>query len=165
MEIEYKFPQQFVYSVPLKFLSLNTATNCMLTVTTNFTMHIPYEIKLGHIADFKVEYRFYSKAEGGRETIPFQGYRSDFWYEHVGNVTNSIFMIWPEFENEIGEVIIESEILNAGVARMWVINPQRRNYHKDKIKLGMTGYFMEASRKVAECKVIEILGLHDNPVT
>ena len=34
-KIEYDFPQQFVYSLHLKFLSLNTATNCINTVSGN----------------------------------------------------------------------------------------------------------------------------------
>jgi hypothetical protein len=33
----------------------------------------------------------------------------------------------------------------------------------DKIKVGLTGYFMEGSRRIAKCKVIEILGLTKNP--
>ncbi len=45
--------------------------------------HIPYKQRLGHLEDFKVKYRVYSKDEGGRESLPFQGIRSDFWYEHI----------------------------------------------------------------------------------
>lgn len=129
-------------------------------------MHTAYDNRLGHIADFKVEYHFYSENEGGRKTIPHQGYRSDFWYEHPEHSgTNQIFMIWPEFENEKGEVILDedSTVSKNGTARMWVIMPERRQYHLDKINLGMTGYFMEGSRRVAICKVTEILGLTSNP--
>ncbi len=38
-------------------------------------MHQPYEKRRGHPADFKVRYRFYTSQEGGRKSIPYQGYR------------------------------------------------------------------------------------------
>jgi hypothetical protein len=129
--------------------------------------HIPYEQKLNHKADFRVSYRFYSEKEGGRKTIPFQGYRSDFWYVHPENTNaNQLFMIWPEFENTSKEILLDnsSSVPESGTARMWIINPQMRSYHLDKITCGVKGYFMEGARKVGECEVIEILGLADNPM-
>jgi hypothetical protein len=113
-----------------------------------------------------VRYRFYTKDEGGRERMPYQGYRSDFWYEHEAHAKNSVFMIWPEFENENGEVILDSSlpINSAGTARMLIINAETRSYHLGKITTGMTGYFMEGNRRVAKCEVIEILDLHINPI-
>lgn len=126
---------------------------------------IPYERTLNHKADFRVHYRFYLENEGGRKMLPFQGYRSDFWYEHPTHLnTNQIFMIWPEFENLHQEVILESNssVPLSGTARMWIIIPERRLYHLDKITVGIKGYFMEGGRKVGECEVIEILGLAEN---
>jgi len=122
-------------------------------------MHIPYENKLGHPADFKVRYRFYSSAEGGRQSLPHQGYRSDFWYDHdEHNGTNQLFMIWPEFVNENGVIILDDQlsVQSSGIANMWIINTENRIYHSSKIKVGMTGYFMEGTRRVAECEVIEV---------
>lgn len=132
----------------------------------NEMAHIPYEQKLNHKADFRVRYRFYSENEGGRKKIPFQGYRSDFWYEHPDNsVVNQIFMIWPEFENTNQEVILDSSsVSESGTALMWIINIKMRSYHLDKIAIGIKGYFMEGARRVAECEVIEILGLLENPI-
>ena len=62
--------------------------------------HISYEQWLGHYEDFKVKYSFYTKEQGGRESLPLQGIHSDFWYEHSNHTINGIFMIWPEFEDE-----------------------------------------------------------------
>ena len=129
-------------------------------------MHQPYHIKTGHPSDFKVRYRFFESQEGGRKSLPFQGYRSDFWYFHQEQPNpNSIYMIWPEFEDETGDVIIDSDkpIAREGIARMWIIMPQMRLFHRNKIEPGLTGWFREASRSVAECQVIEIVGLHSNP--
>ena len=39
---------------------------------------VPYEQRLGHPEDFKVKYRFYTKEQGGRASLPLQGIRSDF---------------------------------------------------------------------------------------
>ena len=131
-------------------------------------MHQPYSMRLKHIADFRIEYRFYSFAEGGRKYLPLQGYRSDFSYgkeddAHLGFV----FMIWPEFEDETGEIILDNTrfVSSLGAARMWIIDKERRAYHRENIKVGMIGYLMEGSRRVAECRIIEILGLMTNPIS
>jgi hypothetical protein len=48
---------------------------------------------------------------------------------------------------------------------MWIINDEKRIYHRDKIQVGMKGYFREGSRTTAVCEVIEIIGLLTNPNT
>jgi hypothetical protein len=128
-------------------------------------MHHHYEEKLKQKADFRVRYRFYTKEEGGRKTTPYQGYRSDFWYPHKGGNENSVFMIYPEFEDANGNIVLENDkaVNEQGTARMWVIMPKMREYHKPRIIKGTKGYFMEGSRKVAECEVIEIIDLLVNP--
>jgi hypothetical protein len=82
-------------------------------------MHDSYDVKLGHPADFKVRYRFLTKDEGGRSSLPYQGYRPDFWYDH-GQTNSHYFMIWPEFENLDGKVILQNDccVPINGIARM-----------------------------------------------
>ncbi len=129
-------------------------------------MHIAYEEIRGHIADFRVKYMFFIGEEGGRLGPPYQAYRSDFKYEHpLHDGHNQLFMIHPEFEDDNGEIILEDkeQVSIIGTARMWILIPERRIYHEDKILIGTKGFFMEESRKVAECEVIEILGLLTNP--
>jgi hypothetical protein len=76
-------------------------------------------------------------------------------------------MIWPEFKDSNGEVILQTNcsVPEIGTARMWIIIPERRVYHVEKIKPGLIGYFMEGTMKIGECKVIEIIGLTTNPVS
>lgn len=126
-------------------------------------MHEPYGHRLKHPEDFKVKYRFYSKSEGGRKQLPFQGLRSDFWYENENHTMKGIFMIWPEFENENGVLIESGVVLKEGIARMWIINDELRTYHQDRIGIGTKGYFMEGT-KTGECEVVEIIGLNSNPI-
>lgn len=57
------------------------------------------------ITDFKVKYKFRSFEEGGRKTPVYQGLRSDFWYHHKDSMENNVFMIWPLFEDENGDLI------------------------------------------------------------
>jgi hypothetical protein len=130
-------------------------------------MNKSYEIIKGHSADFRVKYRFYSQSEGGRKTLPWQGYRSDFYYNHPAHENPySIYMIWPEFEDLNGSLIKENIVVPfVGTARMWIIDPQYRLYHRNKICVGLQGYFMEGSRRVAECEVIEVIGLFSNPTS
>ena len=129
-------------------------------------MHIPYEQKLKHKADFRVKYRFYTKAEGGRETIPRQGIRSDFWYPHKEHKINALFMIWPEFEDKNGNIILENDrsVNIEGTARMWILVPEMRAYHQSKITVGIKGFFKEGNKSTGECEVIEILDLIKNPI-
>jgi hypothetical protein len=128
-------------------------------------MHQPYEQKFKLKADFRVRYRFYKPEEGGRQMLPYQGIRSDFWYEHPDNVENKIYIIWPEFENEKGEIILEDNkpVPESGTARMMIMVPQGRKIHKERIKIGTKGYFKEGSHSTGECQVIEILDLFNNP--
>ena len=70
-------------------------------------------------------------------------------------------MIWPEFLDESGETILENNIPvpQSGIADMWIINQKMRSYHRNKIGVGMIGYFMEGSRCVAVCTVTELISL------
>ena len=122
-------------------------------------MHKPYEASFNRPADFRVRYRFYTVEEGGRWQLPFQGIRLNFWYESQFHPKKQLFMIWPEFEDQDGLVIVEGEVLPAGTARMWIINPDWRAYHQEKIQTGTQGYFLKGNRPVAVCEVIELLGL------
>jgi hypothetical protein len=129
-------------------------------------MHQPYEQIWKRLADFKVQYRFYGPEEGGRTHLSYQGIRSDFWYEHPENIENSVYMIWPEFENEKGEIILENNkpVSASGTARMWILIPEGRKIHQQRLKVGTKGYFKEGTKSTAECEVIEILGLFENPI-
>lgn len=111
--------------------------------------------------DFRVTYRFYTFEEGGRWSPVFQGYRSDFWYDHKDNQKGMHFMIWPEFEDEKGHVIMENNIPVElhGTARMWIITDKFINHHKGKITVGTKGYFKEGLKSIAECEVIELLNI------
>lgn len=122
-----------------------------------------YEEIFGHKEDFKVKYRFYSVKEGGRYNLPFQGIRSDFWYESPDHEVNWLFMIYPEFEDENGNLIIDGAVLEEGIARMWILNNHNRPYHQKRIKLGTIGYFKEGGRSTGVCEVTEIVALHSNP--
>ncbi|WP_338869239.1 hypothetical protein WBJ53_19620 [Spirosoma sp. SC4-14] len=126
-------------------------------------MRKPYQQLFGHQEDFKVKYRFYSQEEGGRYTLPHQGIRSDFCYESADHEINWLFMIYPEFEDEQGNLIEEGEVLKEGVARMWILNAKNRAYHRSRIKIGTVGYFREGSRSTGICEVVEIIGLLQNP--
>jgi len=127
-------------------------------------MHEPYESRLKHKADFRVKYKFRSPEEGGRKTgEPYQGIRSDFSIQ--GEEPNKMYMIWPEFEDAQGNVLLYNDrsVPKSGTARMWIINEEMRPYHYDKIKVGLKAYFREGETISADCEVIEILDLKINP--
>ncbi|MEC0093157.1 hypothetical protein [Paenibacillus macquariensis] len=129
-------------------------------------MWISYEEKRNHPPDFRVRYRFLTIDEGGRNELPYQGYRSDFAIEADFNRSFiDLRIIHPEFEEENGKLILEEtiKIHNSGTARMWILFPKSRVRHRNELVIGMKGYFMEGNKKVAEAEIIEIIGLHTNP--
>lgn len=111
--------------------------------------------------DFRVKYNFYTFDEGGRQNLPYQHIRSNFWYEHPNHNTKGIFMIYPEFEDENGNIIldIDARVPKSSTARMWILSKEFRDYHRERITIGTKAYFMEGARKTAECEIIEIIGL------
>jgi hypothetical protein len=122
--------------------------------------HIPYEQTAKRPCDFIVKYKFITEEKGGRTTLPAQGYRPDFLYAE-DNAQDGLWIIWPEFLDLNGNVITDKSIrvdLN-GKAIMWIMNEHFTEKHKARIKIGQKGFFMEGSRKVAECEVIEVVGL------
>ena len=123
--------------------------------------YTPYESILNRPCDFRVKYRFFANDEGGRKTgPPAQGYRSDFMYDGDNPKTDCIYMIHPEFMDDNKNVIIDLTVHSwNGIANMWILNPNHIQYHKDRIKIGIKGFFMEGPTKTAECEVIEIVGL------
>jgi hypothetical protein len=85
-------------------------------------------------------------------------------YEGDDPAEDGIYMIWPEFEDEQGHVLLDQErhVPSTGTARMWIASPKTRIIHCSRMKPGTKGYFMEGQRRVAEAEIIEIVGLHTN---
>ncbi|WP_159473688.1 hypothetical protein [Dyadobacter sp. 3J3] len=123
--------------------------------------HKSYQEFMHREPDFRVTYRFYTLQEGGRWSPVYQGYKPNFWYFHEDNHKGLQFMIWPEFENEKGDIIMENNIPVPldGTAKMWIISPDFIDYHKGKIIIGTKGFFKEGARNIAECEVIELLNI------
>lgn len=123
--------------------------------------HISYEQVKNRECDFIVEYHFFSAEEGGRKTgNPAQGYRSDFMYSGDENV-KQLWVIWPEFLDNENNIILDKSIrvATSGKAKMWIVNGINQDLHRQKIKIGLKGFFMEGPHKVAECKVIQVVNL------
>lgn len=122
-------------------------------------MYISFSEKTNNPFDFKVKYRFYSKKEGGKLSMPRQGYRCDFAYANIDNLKNKVFMIWPEFEDDKGELIrdLNINVNSRGYARMWIVDSKlKQSIHKDVLKIGIKAFFMEGNKKVADLEVIEV---------
>jgi hypothetical protein len=109
-----------------------------------------------------VRYRFIPHAEGGRVQLPLQGYRSDLHYDGEDMDRDGIYMIWPEFLDAGGSVISDEQSLvpPEGEAFMWILLFDRmKEYHRVRATPGRHCWFMEGSRKVAEARIIEQIGL------
>jgi hypothetical protein len=118
-----------------------------------------YSERTGRQPDFEVRYRFLGQSEGGRSSPPRQHVRWDFMYEGDNPLTDGINMVWPEFISPSGSVLPEGEVPVEGKALMFVVNPERRQFHKQRVRVGVQGFFMEGARKVAQCEVTQVLGL------
>ena len=110
--------------------------------------------------DFEVRYRFYSEAEGGRKSQQFfQGYRCDWVYaDFEADEPRQVWMIWPIFIDDNGQFVPESARVNLeGTAHMMIVNEDlRQTVHKDRIRPGVKGFFVEGPIKVAEAIVTRV---------
>jgi len=113
--------------------------------------------------DFEVEYRFYSPEEGGRKNSSFyQGYRCDWLYDGDA-LEEGIWMIWPIFLDDTGSVVDPgSRVANEGKAQMLIVNDElRATLHAKRLNIGVRGYFMEGSQRVAEAIVTKLLAISE----
>ncbi|GAA3918057.1 hypothetical protein [Hymenobacter algoricola] len=113
--------------------------------------------------DFRVSYRIFSAEEGGRKTPAHQHSRWDFRYDDPA-VSTSTFMIWPEVLLPNGDPVPDGPIPTYGLADMFILLPQARAFHQLHIRPGVRGCFVEGTRRVGACEVVEVLGLHTNPI-
>lgn len=113
---------------------------------------------LSRLPDFRVTYRLFTAEEGGRKTPAYQGIRWDFRYEEK-SISTSTWMIHPEFLDLKGGVLPIEPLPMMGQANMFVLNPELCNFHRQHIRPGVRGYFVEGPRRVGVCEVVEVLGL------
>ena len=119
--------------------------------------HIPYEMIHDRPPNFIVEYEL-DLEETLEGAIPYQGMRVDFLYEGDDPKVDGVHMIWPEILDEKGHVLLDSTpgILNKkGYANMWILNEERFEYHRNRLKIGTKGIWWRGGR-VAYVKVIQI---------
>jgi len=117
-----------------------------------------------HPEDFNVRYRLYPESDGGRK-VTYQHLRCDFSYEDEDPAVEGIYMIHPEFLDDVGTPIPDGVPVSlVGTASMWILFPEMRDkVHRVKLTIGTKGYFMEGLRKIGEVEVISVVGLHTNP--
>lgn len=129
----------------------------------NKHVHTPYCDSSGNLPDFEVEYELDVSPEL-KDIKLTQGVRTDFLYEGDDPLSDGIHMVWPEFlEDE--KIILDKrkEIPKSGKALMWILSPEaREKTHRQRIKVGTTGFFVVGQNKVAKVKVTKILGIFKN---
>lgn len=69
----------------------------------------PYAATFKRHADFRVKYQFLPK-ENDEPRYVIQGSRLDFRYDNDGYLHNSHYIIWPEFEDNGGFIILIAKL-------------------------------------------------------
>lgn len=69
--------------------------------------HIPYWQRLNRNPDFIVEYEI-DLCEELKNAKPGQGMRVDFLYDGDSPQDKGVYMIWPEFLEEDGSVVLDT---------------------------------------------------------
>ncbi|MBL8182150.1 MAG: hypothetical protein JNL64_11145 [Blastocatellia bacterium] len=112
--------------------------------------------------DFEVQYRFYSSEEGGRQGPALQGYRCDWQYaDIIEERPDQVWMIWPIFLDSNGRFLPENtEVPNQGIAQMLIVDKGlKESVHKNRIRVGIRGYFVEGLKRIAEASVTRVVDL------
>ena len=93
---------------------------------------------------------------------PSQGIKWDFSYKNSEHKSNELFMIWPQFLDEYGKVLpyTEEPVPTEGHAKMWIVDEKMKEYHRNKIYVGMRANGMEGTKVVANYVVTEIKELN-----
>jgi len=121
-----------------------------------------YAEHFGRLPDFRVRYRWLGPDGQRRPQKLFQHIRSDFCYtEFAENQQfDNYFMIHPEFESEVGTALSEDDdVPPNGTAGMWILVDEMRDFHRERIRVGVKGFMMAGSDKLAEVEVIEVISL------
>lgn len=114
----------------------------------------------GRQADFRIIYSWLPQDEYELPQAPFQHMRSDFLYCGDDPEKEGIWCVYPEFENEKGEMLDEdATVPETGQATMWILSDELRDYHRNRLVLGSKGFLVTGSRKIASVKVVELLAL------
>jgi len=72
-------------------------------------------------------------------------------------------MIWPEFLDPMGEPFPDGPVPYEGIAHMFILDPDmRERIHRSRISIGVRGYFVEGVRRIAECEVMQVIGLSES---
>ena len=119
--------------------------------------HTPYAERCQRNPDFVVEYIWKPDQELST-TKCFQGIRSDFLYAGDGPQKDGIHMIYPEFLDHTGHVILQkdTEVERYGFANMWILMQERVSYHIGRLQIGSKGHMVAGSKKLAEVTVVQI---------
>lgn len=126
-------------------------------------VHVPYAEASGRMPDFEVEYEIIGSSE--ENTNFTQGARCDFLYEGDDPAVDGIHMIWPEFLDDQGNVILDKKIRPRlkGKATMWILDDNsRRNIHQKRLTVGTSGYWVAGTSKIAKVNVTKIIGLFED---
>jgi hypothetical protein len=132
--------------------------NRQIRVVKHFAIPLPYTQLFGRLPDFRVTYRLFTAKEGGRRMPAYQGIRWDFRYEDK-SIHTGTWMIWPEFLGLDGEVLPLGQIPDLGQANMFCVNTDSHTFHRQHIRPGGRGYFVEGSRRMGVCEVVDVLKL------
>lgn len=106
--------------------------------------------------DFQAKIKLLTKEEGGREMLPFQGYRCNLAYD--GEPINYQFSIWPEFLDEEKNPIPEKTFLEQHecYADFYIFARETVTIHKNKIKIGVKFNMMEGRMIVGKGIVTDV---------
>jgi hypothetical protein len=112
------------------------------------------------LPDFEVVVIFLSAKDGGRKSLPHQGYRPDMGFADE----SKIWVINPEFLRDDGAPYSLDESVPRSVrANMYVITPEARPLVRDFVRIGQTVRMVEGRRTVACGEVVQIKNLLNDP--
>ena len=111
--------------------------------------------------DFAAALQFRASADGGRKTLPMQGYRCDLQYQD--DPENQAWMIYPCFLDQSGRPFAEGVSVPAQVnAHFRIIDSHLRvAEHARRLQVGTRFFLVEGARRVADGIVTKLLAVEN----
>lgn len=104
---------------------------------------------------YPVKYAFYSPKQGGRQTLPIQGYMPNFAYAQPDRFLPEVYMARAQFLNSAGDHLELGQVADpTGIVNLEIVLPEMADFHRERLIASTKIWFTEGARIIGEGLVL-----------